>query len=433
MDICFPAQTLPLFHVFAPCCTAPSFAYCPSSLWALRVVEGRQGLTRLARGACFPQRALSSWERCLAEHRGSLTAVTQRLVTLVVAQLGARLPVHQADLVGPDTTVVAKPAKRMLGVQTWQDHSANADRGGSLVGHHGHRVGLRSPWESRWRCWPRGLRLVPGRQGARQWSVGATVETRRCGEAALAALLEVTPGWGEAAGRVVAEAFSSKAPGLHGLRARGLHLVSRLRKDAGGGDDPALPSPGTRGRKPRSGRTWTLASLLTAETPSRDRLPLDGKRTAVVCVVRDVWRRDVVQQVRVVGRAGAKAPVLLVSPVLTLSALQLDRDLWGERRDRADPTRLATPWWPGRFPVDHHAGQPALRALGLWRLVPVAAGSPRAPGGWLAPGALVAGVPAGSPPELPAGPPGPAGVGHPAGALYPVRSWGGLGTKRAGS
>ena len=104
MEIFFPAQTVPLFHVFAPCFTAPSVAYCQSSLWALMVVEGRTGLTRLARCACFHQRALRSWERFLAEHRWSLTAVTERLVTLVVAQLGERLEVHSASLVGTATT-----------------------------------------------------------------------------------------------------------------------------------------------------------------------------------------------------------------------------------------------------------------------------------------------------------------------------------------
>ena len=323
MDIFFPAQTLPLFHVFAPCFTAPSFAYFQSYLWALMVVEGRKCLTRLARCAFFHQRDLSSWERFLAEHRWSLTAVTERLVTLVVAKLGERLQVHRASLVGTDTTLVAKTAKRMLGVHTWKDHSDNADRGGSLVGHHWNLVGLLSPWESRWRCWPLVMRLVPGLQGARQWIVGATVETMRFWDAAIAAILEVTQCLGEAAVRVVADAFYSKAPLLHGLRARGIHLVSRLRKDAGGWDDPALPSPGTRGRKPRYGCKWTLASLLTAETPIRDRLTLYGKLTAVVCVVRDVWRRDVVQKVRVVVLEGAKEPVLLVSTDLTLSALQI--------------------------------------------------------------------------------------------------------------
>src|SRR2546428_8663877 len=96
MDIFFPTQTLPLFQVFAPCFTAPSFAYFQSYVWALMVVEGRTCMTRLARWVFFHQRDLSSWERFLAEHSWSLTAVTARLVTLVESQLGAHLQLHGA-------------------------------------------------------------------------------------------------------------------------------------------------------------------------------------------------------------------------------------------------------------------------------------------------------------------------------------------------
>jgi hypothetical protein len=60
MDIFFPTQTLSLFQAFAPCFTAPSFAYFQSYMWALMVVEGRKCMTRLARCAFFHQRDLSS-------------------------------------------------------------------------------------------------------------------------------------------------------------------------------------------------------------------------------------------------------------------------------------------------------------------------------------------------------------------------------------
>jgi hypothetical protein len=103
-------------------------------------------MTRLARCAFFHPRDLSSWERFLAEHRWSVTAVTARLVQLVVERLGEQLHVHGAYLLGKDTTWIAKSAKRMLGVQQWQDPSDNADRGAYRVGHHWNLVGLISPW-----------------------------------------------------------------------------------------------------------------------------------------------------------------------------------------------------------------------------------------------------------------------------------------------
>jgi hypothetical protein len=330
MDIFFPAQTLPLFQVFAPCFTAPSFAYFQSYLWALMVVEGRKCLTRLARCAFFHQRDLSSWERFLAGHRWSLTAVTERLVTLVVARLGAQLQVHGAYLVGKDTTLVAKSAKRMLGVQKWKDHSDNADRGAYLVGHHWNLAGLISRGDTRWLCWPLVMRLVPGRKGARQWIIGDAIEPMSFWDAAIAAILEVTRCLGEASVRVVADAYYSKAPFLNGLRARGIDVISRLRKDAVGWDDPEPQPPSKRGRKPHYGRKGTLASLLTTETPTRERLTLYGKLTEVGFVVRDVWLRDVAQKVRVVVLEGAKEPICLVSTDLALSALQII-EIYGAR------------------------------------------------------------------------------------------------------
>jgi DDE superfamily endonuclease len=323
MDIFFPPQTLSLFQVFAPCFTVPSFAYFQSYMWALMVVEGRKCMPRLAGCVFFHQRGLSSWERFLAEHRWSVTAVTARLVRLVVERLGEQLKVHGAYLLGKATTLVAKSAKRMLGVQKWKDHSDNADRGTYMVGHHWNLVGLISPWGTRWLCWPLGMRLVPGLKGARQWIVGDAVELMTFWDAAIAAILEVTQQLGDAAVRVVADAYYSKAPFIQGLLARGIDVISRLRKDAVGWDDPAPPPPGKRGAKPRYGRKWPLATLLTAETPVREHLTLYGTLTEVVFVVRDVWLRDVAHKVRVVVLAGAKEPLILVSTDLALSALQI--------------------------------------------------------------------------------------------------------------
>jgi DDE superfamily endonuclease len=311
MEIFFPAQPLPLFQVFAPCFTAPSFAYFQSSVWALMVGEGRKCLTRIARCVCFHQRDLRSGERFLAEPRWSVPAVTERLGRLVVDRLGEQLKVHGAFLVGTDTTLVAKTAKRMVGGQKGKAHSDTADRGAYMVGHHWHLAGLISRWDTRWLCWPLVRRLVPGRTGARPWIVGDAIEPMRFWDAAIAVILEGRRCLGEASVRVVVDAYYAKAPFFHGLRAPGIDVISRLRQEAVGGDDPEPPPPGKRGRTPRYGRKWPWATLLSAETPTRERLPLYGPLTEVVFVVRDVWLRDVAQKVRVVVLEGAKAPVPL--------------------------------------------------------------------------------------------------------------------------
>ena len=63
----------------------------PEEVW-------HKGMTRLARCAFFHPRDLISWERWLAEHPLEPSAVTARLVTLVVTQLGDKLQVHGAFL-----------------------------------------------------------------------------------------------------------------------------------------------------------------------------------------------------------------------------------------------------------------------------------------------------------------------------------------------
>src|SRR5262249_20596571 len=153
---------------------------------------------RLARCVFFHQRDLSSGERFLAEHRWSVTAVTGRLVRLVVERLGAQLPVHGGSLLGKEPTLIPKAPKRPPGGPKWKAHRDNADRGAYLVGHHWNLVGLLSPWGARWRCWPLVMRLVPGLKGARPWLGGNAVEPMTCWDAASAAILEGTRCLGEA-------------------------------------------------------------------------------------------------------------------------------------------------------------------------------------------------------------------------------------------
>jgi hypothetical protein len=52
-----------------------------------------------------------------------------------------------------------------LGRLPQRDLSRAADRGADLGGPHGNLAGLLHRWDPRWRCWPLGMRLVPGRKG----------------------------------------------------------------------------------------------------------------------------------------------------------------------------------------------------------------------------------------------------------------------------
>jgi hypothetical protein len=66
--------------------------------------------------------------------------------------------------------------------------------------------------------------------------------------------------------RVVADAYFSKAPFLNPLVAAGITVISRLRKDAVGGDEPApVIGKRPRGRPRTKGRACKLARLLPTE------------------------------------------------------------------------------------------------------------------------------------------------------------------------
>lgn len=110
----------------------------------------------------------------------------------------------------------------------------------------------------------------------------------------------------------------------------GIEIITRLRKDGVGWEDP--PPYCGRGRPPKQGRKWVLAELVCSCPLTRITVELYGKRTEVGVVVRDLWLRNLTRKVRVVAvvsRRGGK-PVLLLSTDMTLEAVQII-ELYGAR------------------------------------------------------------------------------------------------------
>ena len=126
--------------------------------------------------------------------------------------------------------------------------------------------------------------------------------------------------------RVVVDAYFSKAPFINPLLEKGIHVVSRLRKDAVGWDDP---TPDQRADAKR-GRQWKLAQFLTALPTQLVSVHLYGELVTVRAVCREVWLRDLHQKVKVVVIEGLKEAVLLFSTDLTLSMAQII-EIYGAR------------------------------------------------------------------------------------------------------
>lgn len=120
--------------------------------------------------------------------------------------------------------------------------------------------------------------------------------------------------------RVVADAYFAKAPFINwmlSVKPLGVYVITRMRWDAVGWDDP-LPSdrkrPGPKSPKPPKGHKWPLASLLRALPLQSVAVFIYGRLHTLQIVTRDVSA----QKVRVVVIKAAAKPVILLSTDLTL-------------------------------------------------------------------------------------------------------------------
>jgi DDE superfamily endonuclease len=340
MDTYFPTTMLLLLEGFRQYFPAQHFAYFRGYVWALAMLgTTRTCMTNVARTCVFVERHLASWERFLAESQWDLRGVSQTLVTQLLQQLGGRLYRREALLAAVDTTLIPKVRGRMPGVQKWHDHSGDPARGESLVGHHWALVGLVSTGGGGYLCWPVLARLLPGQlnplgfvagpDGIQRWDFWLVV---------VALVRELRHYVGAQPLRVVADAYFSKASFLNPLVAEGLGVISRLRKDAVGWDDPApVVGQRPRGRPRQKGQVWKLATLLQVEPGTELTVLIYGQEERVQVVWRDVWWRDVTHKVRVVVVVTKREPILLVSTDLSLPTMR------SEQRMKSQPSR-----WSGR-------------------------------------------------------------------------------------
>jgi hypothetical protein len=322
MDIYFPATIVAYLDLFRQCFPAQHFVYFRGYLWALAMLgTTRKCMTNIARSCVFVERHLASWERFLAQAHWDRRGVSQRLVHLLLQELGSRLHLFEALLAAVDTTLIPKVRGQMPGVQKWHDHSGNPARGDSLVGHHWALIGLISAWGAGYLCWPVLARLLPGQLNPLGFVAGVDGVQRLDFWLVVVALVrELRQYVGPQPLRVVADAYFSRASFLNPLVAEGITVLSRLRKDAVGWDDlPPMQGKRPRGRPRKKGRAWKLAHLLRVEPVTELAVKIYRKEERLRIVWRDVWLRDVSQPVRVVGIATKGDPLLLVSADVTLA------------------------------------------------------------------------------------------------------------------
>lgn len=323
MNHVFPEILVAYLVVFRQAFYRPGWYYFQGFIWALLVSDGRKCVTRIARSCFFIDRSLASWERFLAEQHWDMTQVKRSLVGLLVQELGESLTYAGRYVLGLDPTYIAKVKGRMAGVQRWREHSTNPDRQTQVTGHQWMVGGLLARLGKQWRCLPIWSQLIAGKQAPSHFVVSATGEVRpmTIWDTALAMVGQAGTLLTGAPVCVVMDAYFAKACMFNAIRDAKMTLITRLRSDAVGWDDPVYCG---RGRPPERGQKWGLATLWQ-DVSARETLSahLYGKLVEVSVVVRDVWLREVTDKVRVVRVEGATRPLLLACTDVTLTAQQI--------------------------------------------------------------------------------------------------------------
>jgi hypothetical protein len=287
-------------------------------------------MSRVASTCFYVDRHLASWERFLAENRWDPMAVVGTLLETLKTKLGEQLQIHGAYLAVVDTLLVAKNSLKMPGVQKWKDHSGNSDRGDSIWGHHWALVGLIafSPLWGRYLCLPLLMQLISGQLNPCQFIVDpqGVVTLATFWDGVLPLIWQLHSQLNQAPLRVVADAYFGKAPFIQPLLNKGIHVITRLRKDAVGWDDP---SPDQRSDAKR-GKKWKLAQLLDHFPSEMVSVHLYGKLVTVKAVCREVWLRDIDRKVKVLVVEGLKKPIILISTDLALGIAQII-EIYGAR------------------------------------------------------------------------------------------------------
>ncbi len=322
MDSFFPEILITYLCHFRQAFSSTSFPYFQGFIAALLLSSGRKCVTRIASVCFFLDKSLTSWERFLSQAQWNMPLVTQQLISLCISELGDALLYANRYVVALDTTFVQKVLGQMPGVQRWSQNTKKRATNVSIIGHHWGICGLLSFMAGKWRCFPILPRLISGQIRPSHFIVGTDGVAAKMDfwDTVIAMIVQVSACITSAPLCVVADAYFAKAIFLNALIDRGIGLVTRLRWDAVGWDDPIYCG---RGRRPKRGRKWKLAKLLDHFPRQQLTVELYGKTVTVVAVVRDLWLRDVKRKVRLVVIEAQKRPILLVSTALGLTPKQI--------------------------------------------------------------------------------------------------------------
>jgi hypothetical protein len=324
MDTFFPNTILTYIGIFAPVFGANNFLYFQGFTLAFMLLgESRKCVTNIARVCFFVDRHVASWERFLSQYQWDMSKIQSKVLALIREKMADSLLIYGAYLCWIDTTLVSKVKGKMVGVQKWHDHSGNPDRGEHLIGHHWAIAGLLCTsvlaGKALTLCWPLLANLIPGQSNP----FGFVVNPQGIARAM---------NFWDAVCPLIAQLYQMKAPFINWMLSVHVHVITRMRWDAVGWDDPQPEPPlppgkkkrGRKPTKPKQGKKWKIAQLLNLFPLQEVTVTIYGKPQTLHIVTKDLWVKDVTtQKVRVVVIKAKKEPIILLSTDLTLSASQI--------------------------------------------------------------------------------------------------------------
>lgn len=321
MNAFFPSMLLTYLEPFGQLFSSPSYSYFKAYIWGMLMVEGRKCITKIGHACFFLDRHIASFERFLSENKWDMNQVARTLIRLLVDTLRDKLYIYGAFLLAVDTTYTAKNSKKMIGIQKWIEHSGNADRGKHIIGHHWGIAGLISHFANRFLCWPILTMMISGKKNPSHYVCGSDgLCPMTFWEPVLAMVFQTWQFLDEHALRVVVDAYFAKASFINPLIEKGIHVVTRWRKDGVGWDDPGEYSG--KGRPRKYGKQWKLADLLKSFS-QEIKVNIYGKSVYATAAMRDMWLRNIPQKVRVVVVKTAGVPIIFISTDMTLTAEQI--------------------------------------------------------------------------------------------------------------
>jgi len=322
-----PQELYSLLLCFAPCFTAPSFAYFVNFVVCLMVNLGRNTTTTVCRTSPG-QRHWTNYCRFLSRYRWSVRKLAQYLLQLLLSH-GALWRDDQGRrrlCIVLDETIVEKSSKHMFGVAWQRNTHGGWCRGTHLLGHYWLVLAVQVRIAARLFCCPVALRLY------RQKKRCPADEYRTPCQLARHLLRSLSwPQADDLVPTVVADAGFADSKLLRWCHRRGLAMIVRGRIDARVHDLYVESPKSPRGRPRQWGRVISLAEFASDPRHFTQTLRLYQDQVEVqVASLVGRHRKSGLALRFVLLRMAGKADVVVMSTDLSLTPREIAQ-LYAER------------------------------------------------------------------------------------------------------